>query len=281
MQPSERKQKILGLLRDKGEISVQALADALEVPSTSVRRDLRELESENRIQRRHGRAIYRPTLVAAPVVVPDADLEESLLEELVDETVELLADARNLFLAGGPVVARVAAMLSQKTIATHDLAIAMAAATAGNDVVLIGREVDNPTLTLRSSNLDQELQSHFFDFVVLEVDGIDDQNLWVSRKNHGPLATLLERRSDALLAVVKSTVFHQKSDRVAGPLRRADVIVMDRGASDAQRQMVADNAEVHVTGSGDPRHVFAFDKVGNVFVFRKTPNRFGSAASNE
>ena len=138
------------------------------------------------------------------MAVPEADLDETLVEELVDESVELLAEARNLFLAGGPVMARIAGQLSQKTIATHDLVIAMAAASAGNDVVMIGREVDNPTLTLRSSNLEQELSSHFFDYVVLEVDGIDEQNLWVSRKNHAPLASLLEARSDALLAVVKT-----------------------------------------------------------------------------
>src|SRR5436190_1332465 len=155
----------------------------LEAASANVRRDLRELEDENRISRRHGRAIYRPTLLPAPAE-QEGDIEPALMDELVDETVVILSEARNLFLTGGPVLTRVVQKLTGKTIATHDLPLAMAAAASDNDVSLIGREIDNRTLTLRSPSFDGELKEFWFDAAVFEVDGVDEKNLWVARKNH-------------------------------------------------------------------------------------------------
>lgn len=267
------------MLKERQEASVQGLAETLGVATASVRRDLRELEAENRINRRHGRAIYRPTLVSlAPAAEEDESLEGELLEELIDETTEILSEARNLFLAGGPVLLAVAKKLSGKTIATHDLAIAMAAASGGNDITMIGREVDNETLTLRSNNLEGELSGFVFDAVVIEADGIDERNIWVRRKNHG-LLPALESRSDSFVAIAKSTTIGRKGDRVAAPLGRADVVVLDRGASAEARQSLAEaSVELRVAGEGDQLPV-GFDQIGNVFVMKRTGDRFGGGAS--
>ena len=107
MLPTERKQRILSILKEHTEASVQRLSELLEATPASVRRDLRDLERDNRIHRRHGKAIYRPTLVAA-TLEPDSPLDEASLEALVAETVHILDEARNLFLSGGPVLMRVA-----------------------------------------------------------------------------------------------------------------------------------------------------------------------------
>src|SRR4029078_12994757 len=97
--------------------------------SANVRRDLRELEEENRISRRHGRAIYRPTLVPSPVE-QEGDIEAALLDELVDESVTILSEARNLFLTGGPVLTRVVQKLTGNNIATPHTPLPLAAAAS-------------------------------------------------------------------------------------------------------------------------------------------------------
>jgi DeoR/GlpR family transcriptional regulator of sugar metabolism len=270
--PTERKRRIVALLRERREVSVQELADILAVPAASVRRDLRELEGEHRISRRHGHAVYRPAFVPAPVE-HDADIDPALVDELVAETVYILSEARNLFLTGGPVLVRAAGKLSGKTIATHDLALAMAAATGDNDVSLLGREVDNRTMTLRAEHFAAEVGEFWFDAAVVEVDGVDEKNLWVARQNHGLLGALMQR-SDSLVAVAKSSVLGRKGDRVAGPLTRADVLILDKGASDEERRALIDaGLEVRVAGGGDANQ-FGLDKVGNVYVFKKLGGRF-------
>jgi DeoR/GlpR family transcriptional regulator of sugar metabolism len=153
----------------------------------------------------------------------------------------------------------------------------MAAAAADNDVTLVGREVDNRTLTLRSRDFEAELKEFYFDAAVLEVDGVDEKNLWVARKNHGFLPHVLGR-SDSFVAIARSPTLGRKGDRVAGPLNRADLIVIDRGASEEARKALSDTGlEVRVAGSSEGE-AYGLDRVGNVFVFRRTPHRFGAPA---
>ena len=272
--PSERKARILEILKERLEISVQELTNLLEVPSANVRRDLRELETDNRILRRHGRAFYRPTLVSTPVE-DDGDLTTVLRDELVAEMVAALDKTRNLFLTGGPVLTRVAKKLDKKMIATHDLHVAMAAAEHDNDVTLVGREVDNRTKTLRSSNFEEDFKSLGFAVAVVETDGLDEKNLWVARHNHALLPALLAR-TDSFFAVARSSRVGKKGDRVAGPLSSADLIVIDRGVSAASQKALADaGPELRVAGSGDGQFL---DKVGNMFVFKRGRGRFDSSA---
>ncbi|WP_235846312.1 DeoR family transcriptional regulator [Morganella psychrotolerans] len=59
MNPVKRKQYILSQLGLKGEISVQDLADELNVTSETIRRDLSILEKEGEIIKIHGGAMKK------------------------------------------------------------------------------------------------------------------------------------------------------------------------------------------------------------------------------
>jgi len=259
--PAERKRRILAHLRDHREASVKGLAEMLHVQASAVRRDLRELEAEN-----------RPSLVAVPTQEEDS-LEPALADELLEEAAHVLSDVRSAFLAGGSLMCRIAAKLAGKTIVTHDLAIAMAAASSGNDVSVVGREVDNDSMTLRSSSFDAELNQYYFDVAVVEAEAVDDKNLWVGRKNHGFLGALLQR-ADSFVSIAKSNTIGRKGARVATPLSRADLLVVDRGADEEARRTLADSGvELRVAGESHGE-AFGFDQVGNLHVFRSTADRF-------
>ena len=53
----ERKALIVSLLKKDSKVSVNQLAQMLEISKETVRRDLRELEQEGLIQRTHGGAV--------------------------------------------------------------------------------------------------------------------------------------------------------------------------------------------------------------------------------
>jgi DeoR family fructose operon transcriptional repressor len=57
MLPAERKRIIVELVSDESGLSVDALATELEYSKATIRRDLRELEDEGRIERSHGGAV--------------------------------------------------------------------------------------------------------------------------------------------------------------------------------------------------------------------------------
>lgn len=281
MLPSERKQKILSLLRDRNEMSVKVLARTLGAAPANVRRDLRELESEKRIDRRHGRAIFRASSLPTPIDREELELDPGLLDELVEASVQTLSEARNLFLGGGPVLTRVAQKLSKKTIATHDLSLAMVAAAADNDVTLAGREIDNRTLTVRANGVDALLAQFWFDAAVFEVDGVDEKNLWLARKDQAFLDAVL-KRSDSFVSIAKSTVLGHKGDRVAGPLTSTDLVVIDRGLSDGARRALANaGVELLVAGEAEDEGYVLEGMGSNVFSFKSAAGRFGAPAPGE
>ena len=57
MTKEERHSLILDMLMQQGSILVTDLADALNVSSVTIRKDLTELERSKRLYRNHGRAI--------------------------------------------------------------------------------------------------------------------------------------------------------------------------------------------------------------------------------
>ena len=269
MLPAERKTRILSILRERHEASVQALAQLLETPPANVRRDLRELESDNRIFRRHGKAVYRPTLVAANLE-PETALDEAGQEGLADETLNVLSEARNLFLTGGPVMTRVVKRLSGKTIVTHDLRLALAAAENTNDISLVGRELDNRSLTLKPLDFERELADYWFDVAVIEADGLDARSVFVARPNHG-IVPVLKKRCDSLVVVGKSSLVGVRADRVAAPLRDVDVLLLDAAiSSETERELEHAGVELRKTGTDAAGATFEVSPVGNVYVFKRT-----------
>ena len=54
---SERHEFILGELNAKGSLSVTELSTMLNVSEVTIRKDLTQLESENKLYRAHGKAI--------------------------------------------------------------------------------------------------------------------------------------------------------------------------------------------------------------------------------
>ena len=57
MYSHERKAKIIDLLKSQSSVSVNILADMLHTSKETIRRDLKELESEGLLTRTHGGAI--------------------------------------------------------------------------------------------------------------------------------------------------------------------------------------------------------------------------------
>lgn len=62
MNPIKRKEYILDLLNQQGEVSVQDLADTLNVTSETIRRDLSILEKEGEIIKIHGGAMKKKSV---------------------------------------------------------------------------------------------------------------------------------------------------------------------------------------------------------------------------
>lgn len=175
---SARQALIIRWLADEGRLDVLSLADRLGVAQETVRRDLRTLETDGRLQRVHGGAVPLetepfPALVPAPVPDPD---EFALAHELWTR----LPRRGAVLLGAGPITGTLISALSDHpppgpglTIVTNALDAAIAAARIPHVAVYnIGGAVSSATRAQEGDWALQELQRLHVDVSVVCPAGI-------------------------------------------------------------------------------------------------------------
>jgi DeoR/GlpR family transcriptional regulator of sugar metabolism len=140
MLASQRKEYLLALLRNSGQIVAKAVSEDLGLSEDTIRRDLRELASEGRLQRVHGGA-----LPASPAVGDFAAREQLAPQGKVAigrAAAKLLKPGQVVILDGGTTTLQLAKHIPldlEATVVTHSPTIAVALVDhPGVEVVLIG-----------------------------------------------------------------------------------------------------------------------------------------------
>jgi DeoR/GlpR family transcriptional regulator of sugar metabolism len=140
MLTSQRKEHILHVLHRDGQIVAKTLSRELGLSEDTIRRDLRELAHEGRLQRVHGGA-----LPASPAVVDLAGRQQLATHAKIAigrKAAEMVQDGHVVILDGGTTSAQVARHLPpglRATVVTHSVTIAVELVThPAVDVVVIG-----------------------------------------------------------------------------------------------------------------------------------------------
>lgn len=129
MYAQERQQAMVQLVTERGRRSVTELADAFEVTSETVRRDLSALERLGLLRRVHGGAVPSQALATLESGLGERDLDRlDEKEAIARAALELLPGAGSaLLLDAGSTTARLAALLPADlplTVFTHSVPIA-------------------------------------------------------------------------------------------------------------------------------------------------------------
>jgi len=140
MLASQRKDYLLEVLRKTGQIVAKSVSQELGLSEDTIRRDLRELASEGRLQRVHGGAL------PASAAVGDLATRERLAPEgkiaIARAAAKLIKPGQVVILDGGTTTLQLANQLPRQlraTVVTHSPAIAVALQEhTGIEVVMIG-----------------------------------------------------------------------------------------------------------------------------------------------
>jgi DeoR/GlpR family transcriptional regulator of sugar metabolism len=140
MLTSQRKDYILKILKDQGQVIAKSLSRELGLSEDTIRRDLRELAAEGRLQRVHGGA-----LPSSPAIVDFAGRQQLAPDEKLAvgrAAAKMIRPGQVVILDGGTTTLQVAAHLPmdlRATVVTHSPTIAVALVQHPNiEVVLIG-----------------------------------------------------------------------------------------------------------------------------------------------
>ena len=125
----QRKQYLLDLLQREGQIVARAVSDSLGLSEDTIRRDLRELAREGRLERVHGGAL--PLLPRSPALVAFAGREQisSDIKPAIGRAAATMIEAGQVvFIDGGTTAVQLARQLPpdlRATVVTHSPSIAV------------------------------------------------------------------------------------------------------------------------------------------------------------
>lgn len=158
---AERRQRILELVRSSGAISLRELARQVQTSEVTVRRDLRELEAQGLLDRRHGGAVapgglsHEPTYSEKALVAADAKAAIAKL------AASLVSDGDAIVVGAGTTTQAFAARLAKHhelTVVTNSLLVAEVLAGAhGVDVVVTGGSLRGSIHALVGGTTEQAL----------------------------------------------------------------------------------------------------------------------------
>lgn len=176
-----RRDKILEILKDNGEVSVTDLSEKLGATPVTIRNDLASLEKDGYLIRRQGGAISAKT--APQNYGGFARTAINHLEEknaIASQIVEMINNGDTIFLNSGTTTQVLASALKERTnlrIVTNSLAVAMDLSNHSSfKVILLGGEVNVQYGFVSGYDAQQQLQKYQADWGIISVDGMSIQS---------------------------------------------------------------------------------------------------------
>ena len=172
-----RRQKILELLRQRGECSVAVLAGELGVSDMTVRRDLHSLAQEGQVLRTHGGAAPAEQVMFEFQFLKRARERQFEKDTIGAKAAQIIRDGQSVMLDSGTTTLALARHLRLRrgvTVITTSLPIASILQFAsGIDVLLLGGFLRRQSPDLEGAMTESNLETLRADVAFVGADGVD------------------------------------------------------------------------------------------------------------
>ena len=140
MLTEQRKKAILDALARDGQVLAKALSETFGVSEDTVRRDLRELAADGRLQRVHGGAL--PASPAVATFAQRQDIESTEKQTIAKAAAAMISEGQVVIIDGGTTSAHLVRHLPatlSATVVTHSPSVAVALVNHPSiEVIVIG-----------------------------------------------------------------------------------------------------------------------------------------------
>ena len=226
MLKTERKQLILEELQEHHVVSLEKLVSLLETSESTVRRDLDELEAENKLRRIHGGAELPHSLQQEESIQEKSvkNLQEKKL--LAQKAVSLIKEQDVIFIDAGTTTAFLIKELSNKdiTVVTNSIHHAVQLVEKQIPTVMVGGSVKMTTdASIGGVALNQINQLHF-DRAFIGMNGVDENYYTTPDMEEGAIKRAIIDNAKQTYVLVDASKVGQTCFAKVAPLKRAVVI---------------------------------------------------------
>ena len=230
MLPAERKRTIVELVTERDGCSVSELAAELEFSKATIRRDLRDLAEEGRLERSHGGAV--PT-ASVGTERPYGQREVDRLAEkqaIAERAGAEIREGQVVFFDAGTTTMEVARAAPETayTAATNMPALATELSDRGLDVKLTGGSLRPRTRALVGPTAEAFLERTNYDLLFLGTNGLDTQaGLSTPNEDEAAVKSLMVERAGRVVLVTDGSKFGARSYVSFADLDAVDLLVTD------------------------------------------------------
>ncbi|HIE5387744.1 TPA: DeoR/GlpR family DNA-binding transcription regulator [Enterobacter cancerogenus] len=230
MLTSQRKQLILEKLDAEGQVQSKALSIYFAVSEDAIRRDLRELAAEGRLQRVHGGA-----LPASAAVAPFATRQSLRLDakrKVAQRGAQLISSGQVVMIDGGTTTAEMVAFLPSDlriTVVTHSPSIALGLVDRPLiEVILIGGRLYKHSIVTVGAAAVESINAIQADLFFMGVTGIHpDVGLTTGDYEEACIKRAFSGRAAETVVLASPEKINAASSFAIGGLSMINTVVVD------------------------------------------------------
>ena len=231
MLPRERQFRILELVNQRLSCSVNELSEELSVSVDTIRRDLKQLESKQMIQRTHGGAMRRPGVLLDPTVDQRTNIMLDEKRAIGAKAASLVADNEAIFIDAGTTTWQMAKQLTANDVIVITNAVNILQTVIANPridtIIVTGGQFRQGIYSLVGPETEEQLQRYRVDKLFLGVsESLSTSALRPNRIEAQVKMKMIEAARQVILLVD-----HSKFDKVSlvsiAPVSRVDLIITD------------------------------------------------------
>ena len=237
---NKRCEKILRQLLRDGEVTVLQLAEHLKTSTTTVRRELTDLEGAGLLRRTHGGAILvEPMLYEAfrylSSFVGQEQFHAAEKRRIGLAAAEIVKDGETIALGAGTTTTQVGRSLRHRkgiTVVTNAPNIAMELSHRANlKIIVTGGSMSSDSFALTGSLGIAAVGDMFYDKAFIGVDGIHpDHGLTTNCPDQVPVHLAMIRQSRQRIVVADHSKIGNVGAALIAPITNIDLIVTDESA---------------------------------------------------
>ncbi|WP_386691674.1 MULTISPECIES: DeoR/GlpR family DNA-binding transcription regulator [unclassified Lonepinella] len=234
----QRRQHIMQLLQQQGEVSVEQLVQCFETSEVTIRKDLTALESNGFLLRRYGGAILMPK----DILDQDELLSQQKLA-IAKMASERIREHNRIIVDSGSTTAALIKQLDGKqglVVMTNSLSVATELRSLENEPTLLmtGGTWDTHSESFQGKVAEQVLRSYDFDQLFIGADGIDLERGTTTFNELIGLSQVMAEVSREVIVMVESQKIGRRMPNLELTWDQINVLITDNQISAQDKQFI-------------------------------------------
>ena len=238
----QRRQLIVNMVIEQGEVSVEHLAQLFETSEVTIRKDLTVLEEGGFLVRRYGGAIR---LSSEMMDEENGDQLSAQKLAIAQMACQCIRDHNRIILDSGSTTGALAKMLNQSglVVMTNSLSLAteLTASEAEPTVLMTGGTWDSRSESFQGKVAEQVLRSYDFDQLFIGADGLDLERGTTTFNELVGLSQVMAEVSREVIVLIESQKIGRKMPNVELDWQQIDKVITDDQLSFELKERIESN----------------------------------------